>query len=134
MRSERFPCHAFGVSLRYLIVDDNERFLEAACSSLSRDGIEVVGKATTISDALRQTEAVLPDVVLVDISLGEESGFELTRQLVERFPRLRSRVVLISTRAEDDFADLIAASPAVGFVPKSQLSAEAVDALLPTEG
>ena len=120
-------------SRHYLIVDDTS-FLEAARSSLSRDGIEVVGKATTISDALRQAEAVLPDVVLVDISLGEESGFELTRQLVERFPRLRSRVVLISTRAEDDFADLIAASPAVGFIPKSQLSAEAVDALLPTEG
>jgi DNA-binding NarL/FixJ family response regulator len=120
------------MALRCLIVDDNERFLEAACSSLTRDGIEVVGIATTISEALRQAEAVHPDVVLVDISLGEESGFELTRQLVERFPGLRSRVVLISTRAGDDFADLIAASPAAGFVPKSQLSAQAVDELLPT--
>lgn len=132
MRPERFSCHDFSVALRCLIVDDNERFLEAACSSLRRDGIEVVGTATTISDALRQAEALGPDVVLVDISLGEESGFELTRQLVEHFPGLRSRVVLISTRAEDDFADLIADSPAAGFVPKSQLSAQAVGELLPT--
>jgi DNA-binding NarL/FixJ family response regulator len=133
MRPEPFPCHAYGMTRRYLIVDDNERFLEAARSSLCRDAIEVVGTATTISDAVRQVEALRPHVELVDIRVGEESGFDLTRQLVERFPRLQSRVVLISTRAEDDFADLIATSPAVGFVSKSQLSAQAVDELLPTE-
>jgi DNA-binding NarL/FixJ family response regulator len=133
MRVALSRCDAFWIAIRCLIVDDNERFLEAASSSLSRDGIEVVGTATTISDALRQVGSLRPDVVLVDISLGEESGFELTRQLVERFPDFRSRVVLISTRAEEDFADLIAASPALGFVPKSQLSAQAVDALLPAE-
>src|SRR3954466_1941716 len=101
MRVEPFPCDPDGMALRCLIVDDNARFLEAACSSLNRDGIEVVGTATTISEALRQVEALRPDVVLVDISLGAESGFELTRQLVENFPELRSRVVLISTRSEE---------------------------------
>lgn len=134
MRLGPFSCDAFPVTTRYLIVDDNERFLEVACSSLTRDGVEVVGTATTIADALRKTGALHPDVVLVDISLGNESGFELARQLVERFPGLRSRVVLISTRAEEDLADLIASSPAAGFVPKSQLSARAVAELLPATG
>jgi DNA-binding NarL/FixJ family response regulator len=46
------------------------------------------------------------------------SGFELTRQIVERHPDLRARIVLISTRREEDFADLITASPAVGFLSK----------------
>jgi DNA-binding NarL/FixJ family response regulator len=134
MRFGPFSCDAFPVTTRYLIVDDNERFLEVARSSLTRDGVEVVGTATTIADALRETGALRPDVVLVDISLGNESGFELARQLVERFPDLRSRVVLISTRAEEDLADLIASSPAAGFVPKSQLSARAVAELLPATG
>jgi hypothetical protein len=64
--------------------------------------------------------------VLVDINLGEESGFELARGLVERFPQLAPDVVLISTRAERDFGGLVEASPAAGFVPKLQLSAGAV--------
>jgi len=134
MRFGPFSCDAFPVTTRYLIVDDNERFLEVARSSLTRDGVEVVGTATTIADALRKTGALRPDVVLVDISLGNESGFELARQLVARFPDLRSSVVLISTRAEEDLADLIASSPAAGFVPKSQLSARAVAELLPATG
>lgn len=113
-----------------MIVDDNERFLEVARSSLARDGIEVAGTATTIAEALRQAAELHPDVVLVDISLGAESGFELTRQLVNGFPDLRSRVVLISTRAEEDFEDMIATSPATAFLSKSQLSAKAVRELV----
>ena len=63
----------------------------------------------------------------MDISLGDESGFELTRRLVDD---LRTRVVLISTRAEDDYADLVATSPAAGFLSKSQLSGGALRLLL----
>jgi DNA-binding NarL/FixJ family response regulator len=126
MRAEPFPCDPDAVGLRCLIVDDNDRFLEAACASLSRDGIEVVGTATTSAEALQKAGALHPDVVLVDISLGDESGFDLARELVEGVPSLGARVVLISTRAEEDFADLIATSPAVGFISKSQLSPRAV--------
>jgi len=122
MRAEAFRCDASGVEFRALIVDDNARFLEAARSSLSRDGINVVATAMTSAEAMRLAEELSPNLVLVDISLGDESGFELVRELVERFPELGPGLVLISTRAEDDFADLIATSPAVGFISKSQLS------------
>jgi len=111
---------------RCLIVDDNERFLAVARTSLERDGLEVVGTATTMAAALEKAGTLRPDVVLVDIALGAESGFDLTRRLVERYPDLRARVVLISTQREEDFADLIAASPAAGFVWKAHLSATAV--------
>jgi DNA-binding NarL/FixJ family response regulator len=111
---------------RCLIVDDNERFLDVARSSLEREGMEVVATATTIAAALREAAEHRPDVVLVDIALGAESGFELTRQLVSEFPDLRDRVVLISTRGEEDYVDLIAASPAAGFLAKSLLSAAGI--------
>ena len=127
-------CQAVQVALRCLIVDDSARFLEAARHSLDGQEIEIVGTAKTSEDALRQVETLRPDAVLVDISLGDESGFELTEQLVDRHPWLGSRVVLISTRAEDDFADLIETSPAVGFLAKSQLSADAVRSLVSTDG
>jgi DNA-binding NarL/FixJ family response regulator len=109
-----------------MIVDDNERFLAIARDRLVRDGLDVVATATSQKEALERAQEVHPDIVLVDISLGAESGFEVTRRLVADFPDLESRVVLISTRDQDDFADLIAASPAAGFLPKNLLSARAV--------
>lgn len=115
---------------RCLIVDDNERFLAVARDHLSSEGLDVVGTATSQAEALREADALRPDVVLVDISLGGESGFEVTRRLVEGVPKFEGRVVLISTRDEDDYADLIAASPAVGFIPKNLLSARAIGNLL----
>lgn len=118
------------MALRCLIVDDNERFLEVARSSLGQDVIEVVATATTSAEALRLTAQLRPDVVLVDISLGQESGFDLAQQLADSFPDLRAHIVLISTRSEEDYVDLIASSPAVGFLSKSRLSASAVRALV----
>ncbi len=118
------------MALRVLIVDDNPRFLEAACTSLERQGVRVVGVAATGAEALAQAEALEPDVALVDVALGEESGFGLARRLVEGFPHLRGHVVVISTRGEDDYADMVEASPAVGFLPKSHLSARALSELL----
>jgi DNA-binding NarL/FixJ family response regulator len=112
------------VELRCLIVDDNPSVLIAARGLLEREGIGVVGVASNSNEALRSVAALRPDVVLVDIDLGGESGFELARQLDG------SSVILISTHAERDYADLIDASPALGFLPKSELSAAAIRALL----
>lgn len=134
MRSGDRRCQALLVALRCLIVDDSARFLEAVRLSLGGQEIEIVGTATASADALRQVEELRPDAVLVDISLGDESGFELAERLVDRHPWLGSRVVLISTRAEDDFADLIETSPAVGFLSKSQLSGDAVRSLVSAGG
>jgi DNA-binding NarL/FixJ family response regulator len=122
------------VARRCLIVDDNERFLTIAHSSLARDGLEVVGTATTTAEALRKAGVLHPDIVLVDIALGAESGLELTRLLVHHYPDLRAQIVLISTRREEDFAELISASPAVGFLSKARLSARAVHELVEAAG
>jgi DNA-binding NarL/FixJ family response regulator len=115
---------------RCLIVDDNEGFLAVVRVHLTNGGVDVVGTATNQADALRQAEALRPDIVLVDISLGGESGFVLAPRLIERLPELDGRVVLISTHDEDDFAELIADSPAIGFIPKIHLSAHAIYELL----
>ena len=70
------------MALRCLIVDDNEPFLDAARTLLEREGLTIAGVASTSADALREAGSLQPDVVLVDVSLGEESGFELARRLV----------------------------------------------------
>jgi two-component system nitrate/nitrite response regulator NarL len=122
------------MSLRCLIIDDNAYFLVAARSVLESQGIEVVGVAESAAEALQQAEALCPDVALVDIGLGDESGFELARRLVDVCAQPVIRVVLISTRAEDDYADMIATSAAVGFLSKSDISAPALRELLGDRG
>jgi DNA-binding NarL/FixJ family response regulator len=107
------------MQIRCLIVDDNQPFLDAARLLLEREGVVVVGVATTSAEALQLDEELRPDVALVDIRLGQESGFDLAR-------RLRGRVILISTHAQSEYAEEIAASRAAGFIPKAQLSASAV--------
>jgi DNA-binding NarL/FixJ family response regulator len=121
------------VSLRCLIVDDSEHFLRAASASLGRNGIEIVGTATTSDGALERVAELRPDVVLVDVGLGDESGFDLTRRLVDAFPYLGRRVVLISTHGQEDLADLVDSSPVAGFISKSELSAGTVRELVPVD-
>jgi DNA-binding NarL/FixJ family response regulator len=118
------------MAMRVLIVDDNRSFLEAARVLLERQGVCVVGIASTTAEALRRDAELRPEVMLVDITLGAESGFELAQRLGENGRDGRLKVILISTHAESDFADLIAESPARGFLPKSELSAEAIGRVL----
>ena len=127
--SRRALCDAGCVDLRCLIVDDNHGFLQAARRFLERDGLTVAGVASSSADAVRQVERLRPDVVLVDVSLGDESGIELARRLDG--DRVRGvPVILISTRSEADLADAIAESTADGFLSKSELSAAAIRGLL----
>jgi DNA-binding response OmpR family regulator len=111
------------VTLRTVIVDDSRHFLDAACDVLEREGLTVVGCATTSDHALRLAEALRPDVVLVDVDLGEESGFDLAERLSAT---ANVQAILISVYPESELTDLIEASSAVGFVAKSELSARAV--------
>jgi DNA-binding NarL/FixJ family response regulator len=113
--------------VRCLIVDDSQRFAEAARALLERQGLQVVGIASNAADALRLTQQLRPDVTLLDIDLGDESGFEVARQLQRD---TLSPVIFTSTHAEQDYRDLVSASTALGFLPKATLSAAAIHLLL----
>jgi CheY-like chemotaxis protein len=117
---------SYFVGLSCLIVDDNVEFLKTAANLLQRHGMDVVGVASNISEAMAKAGELKPDVSLVDIDLGEESGLDLAYRLSTTAATASSRVILISAYSEMDYADLIAASPAVGFLSKSELSGRAV--------
>jgi DNA-binding NarL/FixJ family response regulator len=89
--------------------------------------LDLVGVASNIAEALRQARALRPDLILVDIGLGSESGFTLARLLARDDPG--ADVILISTGAEADYVELIAESPATGFLAKSELSARRISQL-----
>jgi DNA-binding NarL/FixJ family response regulator len=117
------------MTLRCVIVDDSAVFVAAARRVLEHEGMAVVGAAGSGVEALRLIADIRPDVVLVDIELDGESGFDLVRQ-VARSAGAVPPMILISTHAADAFADLVAESPALGFVQKTTLSAAVIGRML----
>jgi DNA-binding NarL/FixJ family response regulator len=114
------------MQMRCLIVDDSESFLTAARVLLEREGVAVAGVASRGPEALRLADALRPDVVLVDICLGDESGVEVARSLIDHHLDHDAVVVMISTHTEDDVLELVARCQAAAFLPKSELSASAI--------
>jgi DNA-binding NarL/FixJ family response regulator len=111
--------------LRALIVDDNANFLITARQLLESEGIVVVGTVSTTAEAICSCAELETDVVLIDVDLGPESGFDLAERLNSASGGRRP-VVLTSAFAEQDLEDLLAASSAIGFVSKAELSAQAI--------
>src|SRR5438128_1337175 len=128
MRRPSPCCHTCLV--RCLLVDDNGAFIETARLLLAREGVVVAGTASSIAEALRQASALRPDVVLVDIALGDENGFDLARHLAGGDTGAGLAVIMISTRAGADYADLVADSPAAGFLANDELSAAPIERIL----
>jgi DNA-binding NarL/FixJ family response regulator len=122
--------HTGPVQLRCVIIDDDEMFLSVARALLEADGLTVAGVASSSAEAVRQVDALRPDVVLIDIRLGGESGFDAARQLAA--DGRAAALIMISTSARQDYADLVAESPAHGFLPKAELSAAAIRRVLST--
>jgi DNA-binding NarL/FixJ family response regulator len=120
--------------LGVLIVDDNWLFVEAARDRLEQGGLRVVGVAATSAEALLRAEELRPEIVLVDVMLGGESGFELARRLAAHYQDGRLTVILISTYSAADFAGPIAESPAAGFLAKQDLSADALRRIVNDRG
>jgi CheY-like chemotaxis protein len=123
-------CIAAGCDVRCLIIDDSADFRDAASAMLERAGISVVGTASNSAEALRCYEDLHPDVALVDIDLGGEDGFTLAEQLDRASSASALAVILVSTYAESDLAEMIDASPAVGFLQKFSLSPDAIRDML----
>jgi CheY-like chemotaxis protein len=119
------------MAIRCLIVDDSPRFARVAVELLQEEGIDVLAVASGGEEAVRLARELRPDLALVDIDLGADNGLAVARRLRGgEHGELAEAVILISTHAQEEFAELIEASPAVGFLPKAALSADAIEGLL----
>src|ERR1700745_162719 len=96
--------------LRCLIVDDNSSFRDEVSGLLQEQGIDVVATTGTSEEAVKRIDELRPDVVLVDIDLGKESGLDLARRVAGSPSPVP--IILISTHDESEYADLIDASSA----------------------
>jgi two-component system nitrate/nitrite response regulator NarL len=115
------------MAIRCLIVDDSLRFLRSASAMLESQGAMVAVASTGDAAVLGLADA--PDVILVDLQLGAERGFDVIRSLREAGAR-NTAIIAISSHDPSDVMDLVAASEADGFIAKSRLSLGALTALM----
>ena len=111
-----------------LIVDDHEGFRRTARELLEADGFEVVGEAADGGSAIVGAGRLRPQFVLLDVRLPDIDGFEVAERLAQS-PDPPS-VVLTSSRDATAYRRRLALSPARAFIPKSELSGDALAALL----
>jgi len=112
-----------------LIVDDHPSFRASARRMLEAGGYEVVGEAGNGAAALTEVERLRPDVVLLDVRLGDIDGFEVARRLLATNGD-GPQIVLVSSHDPADLGEAVGASGALGFIPKAELTGSAVTALL----
>jgi DNA-binding NarL/FixJ family response regulator len=124
--------HDQAMDHRVLVVDDNRAFRAAARQLLELAGFAVIAEAESGAAGVEEARTHSPDVAIVDVQLPDFDGFEVAERLSEL--DVPPRVILISSLDGADFGALVAGSPALGFVPKAELSASLIDALLAQTG
>jgi DNA-binding NarL/FixJ family response regulator len=111
-----------------LIVDDHPSFRASARALLEAEGFEVVGEASDAAGALEAAGTLRPEVILLDVQLPDGTGFEVASELTRNGSGIG--IVLVSSRDGSDYGPLVEQSGARGFVPKAELSAARIAALL----
>ena len=122
---EGHPCR---VPKKVLIVDDHPSFRSAARLLLEHDGFEVIGEAEDGASGLAAASALAPDVILLDVNLPDLDGFDVCSRIC--LNASAPKVVLTSSRDSREFGPLVSRSGADGFIPKSELTGEALYAFL----
>lgn len=111
--------------MHVLVVDDQAPFRAAERAVITRlPGFALVAEAESGEEAIELAEALAPDLVLMDINMGEVDGIEATRRIVADRPA--TKVILVSTYALDELPAAARTSGAVGYVNKDELSPRAI--------
>jgi DNA-binding NarL/FixJ family response regulator len=120
------------MAVSVLIVDDHPSFRATARLLLEVEGYHVIGEAVDGATALLAADALHPDLVLLDVNLPDIDGFQVASRLTadDAATAHRPAIILTSSRDPSDFGTLVARSGARGFIPKAELSGDALAALL----
>jgi DNA-binding NarL/FixJ family response regulator len=111
-----------------LIVDDHPSFRASARMLLEAEGFRVIGEAEDGAGALRAVRELAPQVILLDVHLPDIDGFEVAARLTANGDS--PAIILTSSRDVSDLGPLAEREDVRGFIPKSELSGAALEALL----
>jgi CheY-like chemotaxis protein len=129
----RGSCEHGPVRPTVLIVDDHAGFRGFARAMLDAEGFEVIGEAGDGETAVRAVHLLVPDLVLLDVALPDIDGFEVCER-VSSLDGTGPQVVLTSSRDASTFGSRLAASAALGFIPKADLTGPALSAVIRGSG
>jgi two-component system NarL family response regulator len=116
------------MTIRILTIDDHPLIRQGIASMLEVEpGLELVGEAADAQSGIEQFRRLLPDITLVDLQMPGVGGIELTRRLRAEFPQ--ARVVILTTYRGDANARDALSAGACGYLLKSSLRGELIDAL-----
>jgi DNA-binding NarL/FixJ family response regulator len=102
---------------RVLLVDDHIIIREGLSTMLElQEGIDVVGQASNAVEAIKLADSLEPDVVIMDVSLGEVSGIEATHSIVSEHPEIK--VIGLSMHIEDEIAEAMREAGASAYLTK----------------
>jgi two-component system, NarL family, response regulator DesR len=115
--------------VRVLVVDDHALFAEALMLTLGIDDrIQVVGSASSGTEAVALAEALTPDVVLMDVHMPSMDGIEATRHVRQVSPR--SRVVIVSAARSPELAAHARLAGAERYLTKDTPAVKLIDAIV----
>ncbi len=109
-----------------LLADDNPSVLDCVTKLLQGD-YDVVGAVSNGLTVLRDWQKLMPDVIVLDISMGEPSGIEVARQL--RDSGCNSKLIFLTVHEDCDFAEAAMGAGGSAYVVKSRLSTDLITAI-----
>jgi two-component system response regulator DevR len=113
---------------KVLLVDDHEVVRIGLKALINRQpAIEVVGEAANAPEAVTQAQSLRPDVVLMDIRLGETSGIDACQQITTQLPE--TKVIMLTSYSEDDMLFAAVRTGATGYVLKQAGGQEVIRAI-----
>jgi DNA-binding NarL/FixJ family response regulator len=113
-------------SIRLVLADDNSEVLETLADMLQPDYV-VAGALSDGKSVLEQVAELKPDVIILDISLPDMTGFDVVRQLKKRGSR--AKVIFLTVHENIDFVRAAFELDAAGYVFKSRISSDLVEAI-----
>lgn len=116
------------MTIRVIVADDHRMFREALRGPLGAEAdIDIIGEAGTGVDALAALDQAYPDILVLDIGLGDINGIEVARTAIRRHPALR--IVALSGFAERIYVEEMLKAGASGYVVKSAGTDELISAI-----
>ncbi len=120
------------MGLKVLVVDDSPVTRTMIADFLQMTGHQVVGEADNLADVLKLLEVHKPDLITLDLSMGQEDGFTVLKGI--RAVDKQVKVLIVSANTQQEIYDMLIAEGATGFLMKPFSVADLTSAVMKATG